>query len=165
MPTKPLLTGLRVSPRVQVFRAVERILREDPILGRQVKVWRTWEGRDEDKNELAIDEAPAIRLTPRPSNQTWWSTDAMVCVVEIGVEIRLQGTCYDDLDNLWYAIERAIYPTDVALRQKFQSILSNAGAHVQLAQFQPAFDPSFGSDGNILAQGAIRIDVRMTLTS
>jgi hypothetical protein len=65
--------------------------------------------------------------------------------------------------NLWWAIEKALYPSDFTAKSANISALQAAGAYTGLAEFtQPAFDDS-PSDKFFAAYGQIKIDVLLQL--
>jgi hypothetical protein len=144
MPTNPLLKQLPTDATTTLFRALERVLRSDPVLKATVKTWRTYEGRPEDVQPPASTGLPWVRLTPRLGADDWWASSTMVGRLYLDAEIVIEGTCADDLLNLWGAVERAVYPNDAAARLAIQARLRAEGkAHTGLVGFSR---PQFAAD-------------------
>lgn len=157
------------GPRVRVFRALEQVLRNDPTLRRVIgpKSWRTYNGTPADKQPFGATSAPAIVLYPVPGPEGFWSPDAMVGDLHVRVELTVRGTCVDDADNLYWAIERAIYPQDQASKLAVNAALKAAGAHTGIVLFtMPAFDPraDAASDGLLQASGELKVQIRNSFT-
>lgn len=136
--------ALPQSPRVKVFREIVSILRSDPTLCRVIRkdCLRAWSGDVADAKAFSIEHAPALRLTPATTGDQFVTPDSMAGDLLINCEILLRGNDADDLFNFWWAICRAIYPTDPIQRSQIALQLQNAGARSGLVLFsQPAFDP------------------------
>lgn len=156
---------LNMSPRTMVFRKIESILRNDPTLKRVVKTWRTWEGKTTDVEPLTPIGGPAIRLTPVNGEERFVFPDAQKGQLIVGIEAAVAGTFVDDPTNLWWAIERAIYPPDQTARQNIQQALNQAGSTTGLCTFSP---PSYQQDeGNInwFVSGQIKTEVLLNLNA
>ncbi len=158
----PLL-DLNPSPAGLVLRKIESILKVDPTLKRTVKTWRTWREKPGQNAPFGSDiPLPAIRITPINGPELWKFPDAMVAPLFLNCEMLLQGCDVEDLFNLWWAIQRAIYPGG---QQTLTNItaLQQAGAYSGLTEFSmPAYDES--PDGNFwLGTGQLKIDVLYTL--
>lgn len=158
------------SPRVKVFRAMEAIVRGNPVFQRAVKPssFRTWSGSSDDGKEFTVEHAPAMRWTPTNGPESFRTPDMASGDLRIMCEVLTRGTCSDDMANFWWMIERCFYPAMVAgslSRNEIAFDLQNAGSMTGLVFFdQPAFDP--GPDGLFFAgQGQMRIDIRLDLNS
>lgn len=164
-PTRPQL-DLNDSPRTAVFREVETILRADPTLRRVVKCWRSWQGVPGDAQELSpAAGGPAVRLTPVGSEEQFQFPDAQTGTLTIGVEAAVAGTCVDDVLNLWWAIERAIYPADQAAKFAIQQAIQQAGSKTGLCTFSsPSLDMDAGRVNWSIA-GQIKTDVLLKLNT
>jgi hypothetical protein len=157
---------LNTSPRIAVMRQIETILKTNPTLKRVVKTWRTWKEKPGQNAPFGTDsDLPAVRITPVSGPDIWRFPDAMVGPLYLNFEMLLQGSELEDVFNLWYALCNAIYPGSSATpsTQTNISALQTAGANTGLVEFSsPAFDPS--PDGSMwLAQGQMKIDVRLQL--
>ncbi len=154
------------SPRVALFRKIDAVLRADPIVKGATKTFRSWQGRPEDRLPLGISEAPGLRLTPHGVNQGQWSTDSMSGTLQIDCEMIIPGFCCDDLDNYWYAIERALYPMLLGDKNKLSNMFQLHFAHTGLASFsQIAYDIEPGADGAFRGLGQIQMDYRLSIIS
>jgi hypothetical protein len=104
-------------------------------------------------------EQPWIRLTPKLGPENWWAQSTQKGPLLIEAEIVVKGTCVDDLLGLWWAIQRAIYPVDVAQRNAFQARLNQAGAWPGTIAFSP---PSLtgGSEGHLEGAGTLTLEYR-----
>jgi hypothetical protein len=158
------LTALPTSPRTTVFRVIDTILRNDKVLSSVIRPtsFRSWKGNSHDTMEFSHSMAPAIRLTPMNGPETWKFPEAFTGWLFIKCEMLLAGTDADDELNLWYAIEKALYPTGNTLANV--QTLQQAGAYSGLVEFsQPSFDPS-PQDRYFAAVGEMKIEVRIQLT-
>jgi hypothetical protein len=157
---------LPTSPRTKVFRTLDNILRRDPVLSSVIKPesFRSWAGKSHDNLEFTFSSAPGIRLTPTNGPELWKFPDAFVGDLFIKVEMLIPGTDADDQLNLWWAIERAIYPDTFPLQQANVAALQQAGAYTGLTEFsQPAFDEA-PQDRFFAAIGQMKIQVVLQLT-
>jgi hypothetical protein len=151
------------SPRTAVFRALVKLLHNDLVLRNVLKdgALRSWSGTSHDSMEFTFSIAPAIRLTPTNGPEQFWSPNAQVGDLLINCEMIIAGTNVDDVQNLWWGIEKAIYPADQTKAVAHQQTLQAAGAHSGLVLFsQPAFDPTPESKF-FAAMGQMRIAVRL----
>jgi hypothetical protein len=154
------------SPRTLVFRAIDDILRADANLSRafsKVGSFRSWRGGPEDKQDFAQTQAPAVRITPVPGPESWWYPGATSGDLVVKVEMLVGSLCSDDVENLFWAFQRALVPTDQASALAIHKKLVAAGAVTGLVLFeQPAIDPdpSAGSDGQFRAFGSMKIEVK-----
>jgi hypothetical protein len=157
-------------PRTKVFRQVDAILRADPTLRRVFgaeggRRFLSWEGDPvRDAKPLDDKSAPAIRITPAAMGEDgWYSPEAQMGDLAIEVEILLRGTNVDDLMNVWWAVQRAIYPKSGA--QDNANALRDAGSFTGMVAFvDPAFDRAMAEkSGYIDAVGRMKVDVLETL--
>jgi hypothetical protein len=152
---------LNPSPKATVFRKICSLIRNDPTIKRIFKPAsiRDWSGKAQDCEPFNVSIAPAIRLTPTQGPENWKYPDATKGTLFIKIEMLVWGTDVDDAMNLWYAIERAIYPLNPATTLTNITALQAAGAYSGLAEFpQPAFDPQ-PDENYFAAVGQIAIDV------
>lgn len=103
------IPGLPDGKRVQLFRAVEEVMRDDPVLAREVKTWRSFEGVPGDLLPPSRDQCPWVRLKLLdrpivPAGQTRVRID-----IAVQIEIAVKGTNLNDLVNLWEAIEDSLF--------------------------------------------------------
>lgn len=157
-PKLPLLP----APETTIFRIVDRTLRADGSLGRVVKTWRSYEGRPDDRVDPSLAQCPWVRLSTRNGSGEQWSAPSTLSGrIEVVAEIAVEGSCLDDLHNLWGAVKRALYPKVAADRLAFQERLRAAQARTGLVDIaQSAFDPTPGSDGVMFARGVLSIEYR-----
>lgn len=159
---------LNDSPRTLVFRCVDDILRADPVL-RNIFAgedsFRSWQGRPSDMADFAQAQAPAIRITPIPDGEQYWHPGQMKGFLSIKVDLLLESFCVDDVENLFYAIQRALVPSENSARLARELKLKDSGAMLGQVQFtMPAYDPTpeAGTDGQFRAVGMFKIEVRTT---
>ena len=165
------------SPRKLVFRRIVAQLRNDPTLSRALRTFQAWEGKPTDFQPLVQSNAPGIRLTPSCGPSLWANPDAFRGWLYIDVDITVPGTDVADMLDLWWTIERAIYPPNPdrlepspALR--FQRDLREAGiargiagAYTGLVEFsQPAADTSPGNQ-LMEAIGQMRVEMLLNLNT
>jgi hypothetical protein len=154
------------SPRTLVFRCIDDILRADANLQRslsRVGSFRSWRGGPEDKSDFAQTQAPAVRITPVPAPESWWYPGSTKGDLVVKIELLAGGLCVDDVENLFWALQRALVPTGQAEALAIHKKLVDAGAMTGLILFeQPATDPDpgAGSDGQFRAFGQLKIEVK-----
>lgn len=153
-------------PPVTLFRAIDDILRADPTIKAVIKgpeSFRSWQGKPSDKNELAVTQAPAIRLSIASGREDYWYPGSSKANLRIQVEALVTGTCSDDVHNLFGAIRRALTPQPqtalLALHQKLKA----AGAATGLVFFVwPQVATNDADAGFQLAIGGIEIEFKDT---
>jgi hypothetical protein len=161
------LKSLPTSPRTLVFRTIVQILKADPVLSSVIRPGslRAWSGSGHDSMEFSFSQAPAIRITPSNGPEEFKFPDALTGALYLNVEMLVAGTDADDELNLWWAIERAIYPFDQAKRTAIVLQLQQASAYTGLCTFtQPAFDPE-PQNKFFAATGQIKIDVLLQVNT
>jgi hypothetical protein len=165
MASSPKL-DLPTSPRTAVFRAMETIVRQNPVFERVVKPdrFRTWEGHPRDIKPFSYQEAPCLRWTPVNMAEKFETPDMMTGDLLLNCEVIVAGSCSDDLTNFWWMLELCFYPGGQS-NNVIQQTLRNAGAHTGLVTFtQPAYDP--GPDGIFFAgAGQLKIEIRFTINT
>jgi hypothetical protein len=157
---------LPVSPRTKVFRAITAILQRDPVLSSVVRPpnFRAWAGASHDNAEFTFSSSVSIRITPTNGPESWKFPDAFTGWLFLNVDMLIPGTDADDELNLWWSIERAIYPEDFAARSAIVAALQQAGAYSGLCEFsQPAFDAT-PQNRFFAATGQIKIQVSLQLS-
>jgi hypothetical protein len=160
------------SPRKLVFRRIVQQLRNDPTLSRACRVILAWEGDPQDARPLALPMAPGLRLTPTFGPDVWASPDSMRGWMYLAVEMIVPGYDVGDMIDLWWAIEIALYPRDLAARNAFQKELREvglargiAGAYTGLVEFsQPVADPA-PSENYQHSIGQMRIEILLNLNT
>ena len=159
---------LNDSPRTSVFRCIDDILRADPNLQRffsKPGAFRSWRGETTDKSDFAQTTAPAIRLTPVPEGEEYWYPGQQKGSLTVRIELLVTGLCVDDVENLFYSIQRALVPSENTARLAMELRLKQAGAMLGQIHFtQPATDsdPAAGADGQFRAVGTLKTEVRTT---
>jgi hypothetical protein len=157
---------LPVSPRTKVFRAITGILQRDPVLSSVIRPpnFRTWSGGQHDNTEFTYSSSPSIRITPTNGPEAWKFPDAFMGWLFLNVDMLIPGTDADDELNLWFAIERALYPEDFNARAAIVASLQQAGAYSGLCEFsQPAFDAA-PQNRFFAATGQIKIQITLQLS-
>jgi hypothetical protein len=96
------------GPRAIAFRAVERVLREDPSLDRVVKTWLSREGQKWDMEAPAPDMLPLVALSPMPRPDTNLTNVSAKVNFAMSVEVWVPGSCVDDATNLWDLVCEAL---------------------------------------------------------
>jgi hypothetical protein len=160
----PSNTKLKLPPAntTLIFRAVDNALRADPVLRSAGVTFRSWQGAAADKQQPSKAQCPWVRLTPGGGPLEWFAASTMEGWLYVDVELWVDGDCTDDLLNLWWAVQRALYPADTAARLAFQRKLTSAcGAHTGEVKFtQPAFTAEPGTDGHTEARAQLAVKYR-----
>jgi hypothetical protein len=152
--------SLPTCPPVALFRLIEHKLRNDPTMKRVVKTWRTWEGGPDDENPPAIASTPYIHLTPTAGDEKWWAASTLLGTLRIDIDIEVEGTCVDDMLNLWFALQRALYSADQAARLALQVKLQKGGAHSGLIAFNTPTFVGSGNKATMKATAAVSLEYR-----
>jgi hypothetical protein len=151
------------SPRMSTFRALESIWRNDPVLRTVVKVWKTFAGDPNDRNELATSMGCAVKLWPVGGEESFWAPGSMTSDLTIQMDLLIRSFTLEDVDGLYWAFGRAVYGGTFAQVLARQEALKTAGAHTGLVfMSQPAFvaGPDVGTEGGLRATGQVRIEIR-----
>jgi hypothetical protein len=152
------------APRTLVFRAIDDLIRADGTMQRIFRGnIRSWRGDPNDKAELAIGMAPAIRLTPAPGPVSYWYPGATKGNLFIDIELIVKGLRIDDVENLWFAIERVVMPRETVPLMAVHAALTAAGAMTGLIYFtSPAHDPNptAGDGGAFRPYGQMSLEVK-----
>lgn len=156
--------GLKPSPQRLIFRYLVKAFRSDPTLSRVVQSWQVWD--DDLPNNLrdpAITEMPCVRLSPSQGPDQFWGPEAFVGTLSVLIELYLPACDADDALDLYYAIRRAIYPTDPARRLTIHRQLVQNGARAEFtARFsQPNFRAFPDAKGGAFtrAAGMLQLDI------
>lgn len=161
MAAEPKLRNLPPAYPTLLFRDVERQLRADPTCAAVVKTWRTWEGKPADKTPFSVEQAPWVRITPRMGPEEWWAASTMSGWQFSECEVAVEGTCLDDLLNLWGALQRACYPADATARNNFAARLRTDGAKTGLVKFSfPSVTNNPPAEGFTLGSGWVAVEYR-----
>lgn len=164
------LTGLDDGPKALINQAVISYLMRDPVLSRVFRPtsWFTWEGRPTDAAEISLAQMPAIRITPAARDPKWSDPVGQKGDLTFDLELWTQGTCSDDISNLWDAIEKAIYtPGDYPTARAFEQSLVALGAETgQISVLMCAMMPwSPDREGKAIlgmyARGQLGVSVRI----
>jgi hypothetical protein len=119
---------LPAGPETASFRAFERVLKDDPILGPAVKTWVTWTGSNDDLLEPTFSSCPYLRLSPYPTSSDWVSEGQHKMPLTVNIQAAVAGTRADNLLNLWNAVRLALFPqSSVAAAEAVRTVLQAAG--------------------------------------
>lgn len=156
------------SPRAKIFRLIDNQLRNNADLRRVVREnsFKSYTGDSNDNTHFALDMLPGIRLSPSSGPDQFWANDSMRGNLSIDVEMVTEGLCWDDIDSLWYLIEKALYPRAAVAgfseQDYFFVALQQAGAHTGLCEFSAVVaDPDPGDANAFIGRGIIRIEYRI----
>jgi hypothetical protein len=153
---------LPTSPRTTLFRAIDNLLRKDPVLSSVIRPgsFRSWSGTQYDSMDFQFSSAPGIRLTPTAGPTDFKYPETMSGDLFINVECLVVGQNVDDLLNLWGAIEAAIYPSDYQRKCEIIQMLQTSYLLSVITFTMPAFDAA--PEAQFLrGMGQIRAPVRI----
>ena len=154
----------RRSVSAPVYGLVVDQLKRDPDLKACVDTWKTWRG-DRDDSRPAARGQVTLDLFPVPGAQTWETDDSQQQTLEIQVGMVIESLDATLLMDLWWLVQRALYPADAAKRLAFQKSLTDAGTVTPEPDFS-ALDPNemaISESGEISAMGRISLAVRQPL--
>lgn len=137
--------------RSRAFRAIETVLREDPVLAGEIKTWRSREGWDDDLQIPGTDMMPMISLSPIPRPNQIMAVDLAKINFVVSVQVFVPGSCFEDIDLIWEHVEDAVVkskkfrpntPGQETVQAFLCSVLSPNPTGIQaLYAEQPAFFP------------------------
>ncbi len=126
----PLLTFPRLplnpAPETIAFRAVDAVLRADPDLKRVVKTIMSWQGDALDDARPTLNLVPWLRITPVAGPAAWETEGQHRMPMAVEFELAVQGTCSDQIMNLWSAVRSALFPTDPTKRAAVRAAMNGA---------------------------------------
>lgn len=163
MPTQPL-PYWPSGDRSLAFRKLVSWLKNHPHLGK-VRTWRTWEGVGSiEAADPEIAECPWVRLTPitAPASRAHVPGSPNLHVFDsplvIKIETAVQGSRFDNSDQLWSAIESVLFPPPGGDVEKLRELLKGAGIRDIILR-QPALPTNLGdySESMTAAEGAIEL--------
>lgn len=159
----PALLDLDTAPRAAVWLKLIEIIRIDATIKRTIPraaSFRYWTGTDEDSQPFTTELAPAVRFAPAAGPDVWLYPGSLAGDLLINCEMIVQGTAVIDVMNLWWAIQRALYPKLQSARQVIQVALNAAGATTGQPVFsQPAYSTEL-TDNCQIAMGQIKIQIQ-----
>lgn len=100
------------APETTLYRAIVKVLRNDPTLSRIGVTFGTWEDSPEDMRDITASLCPYIELSPAPGNTGWSEENQHRTDFNIDILLTVAGSCADDLLNLWGAVRSALFPPD-----------------------------------------------------
>jgi len=149
----------------RVFRAVEAVLKGDPILPAYVQTWSTWRGDRTDEikfpQDITATLCPFLRLSPFPVASGMATEIEHLSPLMVQVELAIVGTNTDLLMNFFGAVRAAVWPqNNVVLRDNVMATIQLAKAtrgEIKLPAYGAFRDPE---DIPILvAQGSIQFNL------
>ena|SRR5208337_307925 len=108
------------------FRAVDQMLRSDPLLSTTVKAWRSWRGEDVDILDPTFATCPYIRLSPVPESSSRQTEQQHRMPLDVRIQAAVAGSDFNQLSNFWAAIRTALYPTNAARRTTILNMANTA---------------------------------------
>jgi hypothetical protein len=145
------------APETLVFRAVERVLRDDAGLA-IVRTWATWRGEDIDLIDFpSSTQCPFLRISPLPTASDRETEIQHKMPITIKLFLAVVGTNVDNIINLCGAVRVAIFPqNNIPLRDQVRSAIMLAGASIpviRLNAYGMTTDeqgvPVMGAEGSI----------------
>lgn len=94
--------------RMAGFRALEAILREDPVLAANVRTWSTWDGAGNDAMPASPGMCPFLQLSPVMLPNERMGVTADVANVGVRVTLAVAGLVAEDIVDFWDAVEAAL---------------------------------------------------------
>lgn len=131
-----------------MYRAVERVLRNDATLQAITRTFVAWNGEDLDLEPPTYNMCPYLRINPFPQEAAWITESQHNMPVEIRIQIMVKGTKFENLSNYWHAIRRAFFPLDISaaeavravLRGIDESLVTKPTIHMNTYQMSPEVD-------------------------
>jgi hypothetical protein len=111
------------APETLVYRAVERVLKNDKVIQAITHTFVAWNGEALDLDEPTYSKCPYLRINPFPTESNWVTESQHDMPVQVRIQIMVRGTKFDNLANYWHAIRRAFFPLDVAEAEAVRAVL------------------------------------------
>jgi hypothetical protein len=108
------------------FRAVQRILVNDPVLKRVIRTWNTWDGDATDLSQPTPSTCPYLAIAPRPDGSQWEAEGMHSMPFTVGFTVAANGSNVDQITNLWGHVRRALWPRDAARMAVVRGLVVNA---------------------------------------
>lgn len=155
----PILS-LPTAEEAGAFRALERVFRDDETLAATIRQWVTWDGDVSDLTEPTFSTCPFLRLSPHGDASEWATEQQHGGAVVIRVTLCAAGTDANQIMNLWAAVRRALFPSDLTQRALVLSPLQLAGVNRPILS-QPAYGVTADEKGAplLVADGLIKLSM------
>lgn len=101
-------------PEVLAFRAIETILRTDPVLHKVTRDFNAWTGDASDVLPPTFATCPSLTMSPAPLPSDWEAEGQHKMPMAIAIMCVVAGSNRDQLMNYWAAVRRALWPEDPA---------------------------------------------------
>ncbi len=151
------------APETLVYRAVERVLRNDPVIQAATRTFVAWNGEDADLLEPTYAMCPYLRINPFPTESNWVTEGQHDMPVTVRFQIMVKGTKFDNLANYWHAIRRAFFPIDVeeanAVRAVLRGIDESLVTRPSITMNSYAIGAEIDGLRMSLGEGAIKFDL------
>jgi hypothetical protein len=131
------------------FRAIDSILRTDPVLQRVVKSWSSWNGESGDVFMPTPATCPSLELTPQPTASRWEAEGMHAMPFNILIRAAVNGTDVNQIMNMWGFVRRALWPSDPTRLLAIQTRIAEARVTRPTLTMQ--------GYGTKLAEGGVRL--------
>jgi hypothetical protein len=150
------------SARRAAWETFVSVIKNDPILRREVTTLKYWSGDPKDAEGFASGMLPYLRLTPKPEESMFLDTRSQQADILVDVEAAMTGTNISDGLDFWEAIERALYPADPTAFAAVDARLKGVG--IQAVEFLMGAWGVVNDGGQVIqAKGQIRLSYFMAL--
>ena len=155
--------------RKQAFQAFARIIMTDPVLKREVKQWRVWDG-SHGNEEPAVGELPCVQLRMTGGSIERLCSDGdlpndvtLRTSPSILIDIWVAGTDAGVLMDVYDTIDRALFPQDDAAMTALQGRLWEVGIMdvVPTQDVMPRGDADYTAQG-VHGQGCYQLTLVLT---
>lgn len=155
------MLNLPVSAYTKLYRAIERQLKDDPVLQGVVRCWNVFKGKTEDFQKPSINQYPAVALLVSSSGMSAWSQAANEETMVIDIEMAVAGTDQDDLLNLWWAIQKALKPSTKGRKILIESLKDDGCTTVVFEGFGKSAlnHVKYRDDNTMVGTGSIYINL------
>jgi hypothetical protein len=131
--------GTKSAPQLQIpqsleaaaFRAIDKVLRNDPVLGPVTRQFISWTDSDDDFYEPSWELCPFLKISPYPAGSAWVTEMQHSADLMLRVQAATKGTDIVNLMNYWALVRGAIFPQTVAQANIVQLAILNANPDIQ----------------------------------
>lgn len=156
-------TNFPTSNRMAAFRAVDVILREDPILLAAGVRIRSWTGDQMDGVPITSNQTPMIRISPEVMPNKPFTQGKYAAVMGIRVELFVSGMIAEDIVAFHEAVEQAMVLLKPFRDTTVQCYLIEQCGSTRLNFSQPAYgswqNKDNPPDNGLAGVGRIEVEI------
>lgn len=144
------------STTSKAYETAISILKNDPILSREVKTFSHWSGSPSDIQDFSVGQSPWLNVTPHAQKSEFFDNKSHKEHLLLEVQLGVEGTDATQIMDFWGAIEKAFFPTDATQYAVVQARVAAAGI-IAVEFTQPAWDVNSQGGQALVGKGQIEL--------